>query len=124
MFLHLYVIFFTISEAEYASERGIPILPIQLQPKYKPDGWLGILCGSMYRYNLCNQTRYESEVKLLLSKVREISAGNSQQPTLSTVPKLALDMPGRLMHNYAGKKIILLLIMVRSAKLEPGLINS
>ena len=33
------------SEAEYAFSREKPTLSLQLEADYKPDGWLGRLCG-------------------------------------------------------------------------------
>lgn len=34
------------SEAEYAYRLKKPFIPILLQSKYKPDGWLGFLLGT------------------------------------------------------------------------------
>ena len=34
------------SEAEYAHRLGKPFIPVLLQAKYKPDGWLGMLLGT------------------------------------------------------------------------------
>ena len=37
------------SEAHYAFERGCKLIPILIEPNYKPDGWLGIIVsGKLY----------------------------------------------------------------------------
>lgn len=37
------------SEAHYAFERGCKLIPILIEPNYKPDGWLGIIVsGKIY----------------------------------------------------------------------------
>ena len=37
------------SEAHYAFERRCRLIPIIVEPNYKPDGWLGIIvCGKLY----------------------------------------------------------------------------
>jgi len=36
------------SEAEYTYKLGKDIIPLMMQPNYKPDGWLGILLGTKF----------------------------------------------------------------------------
>lgn len=88
MFLSVtFVCFLLFTEAEYVFERRKPFLPIQVQPKYIPEGWLGILFGSKYRYTLSKPERYEAEVSGLLGKVKEIvSAQTVQQSSAGDVP--------------------------------------
>ena len=83
MFIHVFII-----EAEYVFERRKPFLPIQVQAGYTPEGWLGILFGSKYRYTLSKPEKYQSQVEGLLGKVREIITGQQQ-------PSIANDEPGR-----------------------------
>jgi len=71
-------------EAEYAHEWEKPLLPVRVQPKYKPNGWLGFLLGTKYRYCLTEADRYDSEVSLLLLKVQELITG-VQQPSLDVI---------------------------------------
>ncbi|KAF6039144.1 hypothetical protein EB796_002542 [Bugula neritina] len=72
------------AEAEYAHEWEKPLLPVRVQPKYKPNGWLGFLLGTKYRYCLTEADRYDSEVSLLLLKVQELITG-VQQPSLDVI---------------------------------------
>ena len=77
----------SIVEAEYVFERRKPFLPIQVQAGYTPEGWLGILFGSKYRYTLSKPNKYNTEVEGLLGKIREITTGQLQ-------PSVANDEPG------------------------------
>lgn len=50
------------SEAHYAFERRCRLIPIIVEPNYKPDGWLGIIvCGKLYVNfgKLAFQTAYQ-----------------------------------------------------------------
>lgn len=69
------------TEAEYVFERRKPFLPIQVQHKYNPDGWLGILCGTKYRYTVSKPEKYAAEVSGLLAKVDEIVTGQVPAPS-------------------------------------------
>jgi len=35
-----------VTEAEYAYSSKKTIVPLKVEPKYKPDGWLGALIGN------------------------------------------------------------------------------
>ncbi|KAF6039146.1 hypothetical protein EB796_002544 [Bugula neritina] len=72
------------AEAEYVFEQRRPFLPVQVQPKYVPNGWLGILLGTRYRYCLTKADRYDLEVSSLLLKVQELITG-VQQPSLDVI---------------------------------------
>ena len=37
-----------------------------MQPKYRPDGWLGFLLGSTYFYDLTKEEEYEKKVMELV----------------------------------------------------------
>ena len=37
-----------VSEAKYTYKRGRPIVPLMMQRKYDPDGWLGIIVGDEF----------------------------------------------------------------------------
>jgi len=85
-----------VSEAEYVFEQRRPFLPVQVQPKYVPNGWLGILLGTRYRYCLTKADRYDLEVSSLLLKVQELITG-VQQPSL--------DVIGTSSNNLVSSKI-------------------
>jgi hypothetical protein len=40
-------------EAEYAAQLRKPMVPILVERRYRPDGWLGIMTGSKLYYELC-----------------------------------------------------------------------
>jgi hypothetical protein len=48
--------FFFIIEAEYAFARDKMVIPVLLQNRYRPDGWLGILIGSKKFYDFSGKT--------------------------------------------------------------------
>ena len=50
------------TEAEYANFLQKKKVPVRLQPKYRPDGWLGFLLGSTYFYDLSKSEEYEQKV--------------------------------------------------------------
>lgn len=43
-------------EAQYALDRLKPIIPIRMQAKFRPDGWLGLLIGGKFYVDLSNST--------------------------------------------------------------------
>ncbi|XP_076101331.1 uncharacterized protein LOC143071117 [Mytilus galloprovincialis] len=51
------------TEAEYAFARDKMIIPVLLQNRYRPDGWLGILIGSKKFYDFSG--KYDFEKKFL-----------------------------------------------------------
>jgi len=63
-----------IVEADYVFEKRKQFLPIQAQPGYKPDGWLGMLMGTRYRYTLVRPDRYEAEMNKLLQQIQQITS--------------------------------------------------
>ena len=40
-----------IPEAEYAFQSRKKIIPLIMQPGYRPDGWLGLVLGSKFYYD-------------------------------------------------------------------------
>lgn len=61
-------------EAEYAFEMRKPMLPIQVQAGYRPDGWLGFICGTKYRYSLVRHDKYEDEMAALMGKIADLTS--------------------------------------------------
>lgn len=59
------------SEAEYAYRLKKPIIPILLQSKYKPDGWLGILAGTKLYIDF-TKNDFESNYKKLVKEIETI----------------------------------------------------
>ena len=54
-----------ISEAEYTFQLKKPIIPLMLQRYYKPDGWLGMLCGAKLYINFDGKYEFEYAVNKL-----------------------------------------------------------
>ena len=59
------------SEAEYAYRLKKPIVPILLQSKYKPDGWLGILLGTKLYIDF-TKSDFESNYKKLVKEIEAV----------------------------------------------------
>ena len=57
------------SEAEYAYARQRRIIPIVMEKKYRPDGWLGIICASMTRVDF-TKVEFEAAFQKLLSQIQ------------------------------------------------------
>ncbi|PAA83434.1 hypothetical protein BOX15_Mlig005761g4 [Macrostomum lignano] len=54
-------------EVEYAHECGKKLIPLLLEPKYRPNGWLGFLTRAELRYDLTEtKCSFESKVQELL----------------------------------------------------------
>jgi hypothetical protein len=60
------VILFALSaEAEYTFRRRQPIIPLRLEERYTPDGWLGALCGNNLIYDFSVQSKVETSFRSL-----------------------------------------------------------
>lgn len=57
------------SEAEYTYKLGKEFIPIRMQPKYSPDGWLGMLLGTKYYFDLAKPGRWDDTVQALISQL-------------------------------------------------------
>ena len=57
------------SEAEYAHRLGKPLLPILLQTKYRPDGWLGLLLGTRLYIDFTKRD-FQANSKKLLEEIQ------------------------------------------------------
>lgn len=44
-------------------------MPIRLQPKYIPDGWLGLVIEDRFFYDLTKPTEYEPKLKEFFSAI-------------------------------------------------------
>lgn len=58
-----------ITEAEYAYKLNKEFIPIRMQSKYIADGWLGMLLGTKFFYDLTKPNIYESKIKDLLEAI-------------------------------------------------------
>ena len=55
--------FFFIIEAEYAFARDKMVIPVLLQNRYRPDGWLGILIGSKKFYDFSGKYDFDKKFR-------------------------------------------------------------
>lgn len=51
-------------EAEYAAQLRRPMIPIMVERRFRPDGWLGIITGSKLYYSLAGDSTDEREALL------------------------------------------------------------
>ena len=42
----------SVAEAQYASKRQVPIIPLKYEKGFKESGWLGLLIGSLLYYQV------------------------------------------------------------------------
>ena len=58
-------------EAEYALTSGKHIVPLMMQRGYRPDGWLGLICGAKYFYDFSGKYPYADKMGQLLEAIDE-----------------------------------------------------
>ena len=64
---HFMIVF---SEAEYAFRLKKPIIPLNMETGYRPDGWLGLLIGSGLIYDFSNQQVFDEKFHRLLAEIK------------------------------------------------------
>ena len=61
---------FILIEAEYSYRLKKKIVPIKLQPQYRPDGWLGALLGNKLEVNFTRPVEFAQSVHNLLKELK------------------------------------------------------
>ena len=79
-------------EAEYTYKLQKAFIPLRLEYKYNPDGWLGIMIGTKLWFDFSVETKFEASLQGL---VREI--GTEKQAMQKQ------NLPGRLASKRKGK---------------------
>ena len=75
----LYYVFFSVYvEAEYTFRLRKKIVPLRLQPKYYPDGWLGILVGSKLVFDCSLQEKIEDSIRHLIRELTNVGQGEGR----------------------------------------------
>lgn len=75
--------FCCVSEAEYAVKLNKPIVPLLMQMKYQPRGWLGIILGTKLFFDFSGKYNFEAK---FLDLVKELAGrGQSAEPTIVKV---------------------------------------
>lgn len=59
------------TEAEYGNYLHKRFVPVRMQSKYRPDGWLGFMLGSTFFYDLTKEGEFESKFQDLLKALGE-----------------------------------------------------
>ncbi|XP_060072155.1 uncharacterized protein LOC132552028 [Ylistrum balloti] len=57
------------TEAQYAYQVNKDIIPVLMQTRYKPDGWLGILVGSKLFYEFTTKYPFENKIRELIREL-------------------------------------------------------
>ncbi|KAK3103096.1 hypothetical protein FSP39_016402 [Pinctada imbricata] len=58
------------AEAEYAYQLKKTIIPLKMELGYKPDGWLGIMCGTKLFYDFSGKYSFESKITDLVKDIQ------------------------------------------------------
>ncbi len=58
-------------EALYSKRTKKLIIPVRMQPNFKPDGWLGMITAAPLGFDLSSHPNIEKNLKDLLSAVKE-----------------------------------------------------
>ena len=59
-------------EAQYAHTLNKTIIPLRLEVGYKPDGWLGPLCLSVYHYDFSVKDTFDDAWEKLHERLTEL----------------------------------------------------
>ena len=75
------------SEAEYAYQLRKDIIPLMMQPKYRGDGWLGMLVGTKLWFDFNSQQSIEPSVTKLIKELggRGKDVDNTDEPSVTPV---------------------------------------
>ncbi|KAJ8321764.1 hypothetical protein KUTeg_000235 [Tegillarca granosa] len=60
------------AEAEYAYRKKKQIIPLRMESKYEPDGWLGFIVGSKKYYDFGGKRSFETEMDCLFKELRRV----------------------------------------------------
>ena len=60
---------FTLSEAEYTYKLRKTFVPLRLENKYNPDGWLGIMIGTKLWFDFSVDQKFEASLQGLIKEI-------------------------------------------------------
>nr|CAB3262761.1 uncharacterized protein LOC100182841 [Phallusia mammillata] len=78
------------TESEYAYKLSKPIVPLLLEPKYKPNGWLGALLGMQLYVDISHEDWMEKKFPNVLQK---INAKIGSKPPIVNESATVVDAP-------------------------------
>lgn len=61
---------FFLAEAEYTFQLKKDYIPLMMQKKYRPDGWLGIILGAKLYFDFSGKYPFEKSFTGLLKELR------------------------------------------------------
>ena len=64
--------FLLFSEAEYTYKLRKTVVPLRLENKYNPDGWLGIMIGTKLWFDFSVQNKFEASLQGLIKEIRSM----------------------------------------------------
>ncbi|KAL3855665.1 hypothetical protein ACJMK2_014872 [Sinanodonta woodiana] len=67
-------------EAEYAHKLNKNIIPLKMERRYEPDGWLGILIGTQLFYEFSGKYPFEAKLKDLLRGIQHCYENEDVKP--------------------------------------------
>ena len=60
------------SEANYAASHGKEIIPVVVEPRYKPDGWLSFVMRDRLRYDFSRDENFEQSFRKLYGALAKV----------------------------------------------------
>ena len=67
--LHNFSTLFSLIELGYANMLHKKMVPIRLQPKFRPSGWLGFIIGGTFYFDLFKAQEYESKMADMIKEI-------------------------------------------------------
>ncbi|XP_066297280.1 uncharacterized protein [Branchiostoma lanceolatum] len=86
-------------ECEYAGTRSTDIIPLKMEDKYKPDGWLGITIGASLYFNFDGKDGFEIVMARLIKEI-----GDRGKEAVTEVDAAASER-GPKLHNWTQDDI-------------------
>ncbi|CAL1544855.1 unnamed protein product [Lymnaea stagnalis] len=71
-------------EAEYAYLRELPVIFLQMERDYKPDGWLGILLGDKLFYDFSGKYDFDSKLIQMMKELDKTLGQKAPQTKTTT----------------------------------------
>ena len=60
-------------EAEYAYNLDKKVIPVLVEDRYKPDGWLGFVLGTKLYYKCCTDAQIQTQMPEIIKAIKESS---------------------------------------------------
>ncbi len=94
------------SEATYARKCRKPTIPLILEDKYKPDGWLGLILGEKLYFRFCSDDEMTTNMPKLIKEIRkQVGARVNRQSDGADVKgkdSLQIQLSKQYFHSTSG----------------------